>query len=65
MADLRLVPASPAAPGSAREVIAWAIDDWLEHTAPTEDAATTWSSAGIAEHVTRCLERSGYRIEHG
>lgn len=59
---MRPIPDQPAAPGTVREVVAYAIDDWLESTAPTEDTATTWSSVDIAEHVMRCLERSGYRV---
>lgn len=62
MTHLRLAEHSPTAPGSVHEVVAWAIDDWLEHTAPTDDMATTWSSVDIAKHVMQCLERSGYHI---
>lgn len=62
MTNLRSVPASPAAPASVREVIAWAVDDWLERTAPTGETGGTWSSVDIAEHVMQQLEASGYRI---
>lgn len=62
MANLRVIPGQPAATASVREVIAWAIDDWLESTAPTEDTATTWCAADIAEHVVRQLEAAGYRV---
>jgi hypothetical protein len=60
--NLRSIPASPAAPASVREVIAWAVDDWLERTAPTEETGSVWSSVDIAEHVVQHLEQSGYRI---
>jgi hypothetical protein len=64
--NLRLIPDTPAAPGTVREVIAWAIDDWLESTAPTDDQpggeATTWCTADIAEHVIRQMEAAGCRI---
>lgn len=62
MTNLRVVPVSPAAPASVREVIAWAVDDWLERTAPTTPEGGTWSSVDIAGHVMRQLEASGYRI---
>lgn len=62
MTNLRLIPDSPAALGTVREVIAWAVDDWLESTAPTTPEGGTWSSADIAEHVMQQLEASGYRI---
>lgn len=62
MTNLRLIPDSPAAPGTVREVIAWAIDDWLERTAHTDNSGAAWSSADIAERVLHCLERSGYRV---
>lgn len=63
MTSLRLIPDQPTAPATVREVIAWAIDDWLESTTPTEDMATTWCAADIAEHVMRQLEAAGYRVE--
>lgn len=62
MTSLRLIPNALAAPAAVREVIAWAVDDWLERTAPTGETGGSWSSVDIAEHVVRCLEQSGYRI---
>ena len=59
---LRAIPNDFAAHDAVREVVAGAIDDWLERTAPTEDTAAVWSCVDIAEHVMRRLENSGYRI---
>lgn len=59
---MRPVSDQLAAPGTVREVVAYAIDDWLESTAPTGNSGAAWSSVDIAEHVVLQLEASGYRI---